>query len=135
MTPGWYKTLKRSTLYRAFLVHRVWTAKAISASGILYCFPLITLLAVWWFLPVTVLSVSWLHVATSAGVSEHAMLGLALFQLAYVVAAGPIVLRALHDTHRGYFAGFSAVFGNTTSLNSLLQDTQNELKDWGHQHV
>lgn len=63
------------------------------------------------------------------------MLGLALLQLAYIVAAGPIAFQALHDTFRDYFAGFSAVFGNKASLISLLQDTQNELKDWGHQHV
>ena len=123
MTPGWYKTLKRSALYRAFLAHRVWTVRTMASSGVLYCFPLITLLTVWWFLPVTVLSVSWLLAAPSAGVSEHAMPGLALLQLAYIVAAGPIALRALHDTFRGYFAGFSESAGHSQTFRILTAGT------------
>lgn len=139
MIPGWYGMLKRSGLYRAFLRHRVWTAKAIQSAHILYSFPLGALPLVWVFGPVVLLIIGWL--LFYASLAQLTMMGpsvtitgICSVLIAYCALLAPIVVTALLDMFRGYFAGMSALFGHPAPALSLQRDTLTELNDWNRQY-
>ncbi|WP_372573079.1 hypothetical protein [Ruegeria jejuensis] len=127
MIRDWYRTLKATRFYRAFLQHRVWVAKLVIASPILFCFPLGSVAFVWVFLPLTLTLPAIFWLTGDGGVSVAIINSLLMV---YLIALGPISLRIFTDLTQGYFAGLFAVFGKRKRALVFLEKTQNELNEW-----
>lgn len=129
---GWFTTVKASRLYGLFLRHRIWTARMIIASKLLYCFPLGCLAIVWIMLPVTVIVMS---VASAVQDSGTALPAIFFLNALFFIALAPITVNVVIDLFRGYVAGLYAVFGRATGAQNFLRSTQSDHSLWERQYA
>ena len=132
MIRNWYSKLKRMRLYRAFLKHRVWTAKMILSTHIFYCFPLGSVGFVWVFLPLKAATA--IFVALFSG-SDWLNPAMVLLHVLFFITLAPMMARFVKDLFRGYFAGMFAVFGRKTAAHTFLRNVEKELEEWEHQYA
>ncbi len=127
MISHWYRKLAATQLYRAFLRHRVWQAKMIIATHILFCFPLSSAFVVWVFIPLVIVDFGAAMLFSGYGLPDGAIVvsSIACFSL-----ATPIVLRIYGDFFEGYIAGLLAVFGRPEKAQTFLEKTQHRLSNW-----
>lgn len=126
MIYGW---LYRSSLYRAFLRHRVWAWSRMLVLPIFAPFYLLSIPIVWFALP-QLFMILLLIVMSVQFPSAAIMDRIAIVQYGLLIMFAPITLRAAFALFTGFFPMGDAFVGNGRAAKEKLASAQKDLENW-----